>query len=275
MKLQRLVISFIVACILPCVSAQWQDRPDPVTPRTRDGKANLTAPAPRINGKPDLSGVWQSQRPTFAELSKGPGDDPLKVQVDRLDVSNYWASVFWGMKAADEPLTPAGAAVFKQHGKEHEPSAHCLPAGVPGSMLIYASKMIQTPKELIVMLETGDPARQIYLDGRSLPKDPETRWMGYSVGAWQGDTLTVRTAGFKEASWLDASGHPRSESMVITERFRRRDFGHIDLEVGFEDPKYYTRPFSFKTTLSLLPNTDILEYVCGENEKDLGHLSQH
>ena len=119
--------------------------------------------------------------------------------------------------------------------------------------------------------ETPDPPRQIYLDGRALPKDPDPTWLGSSVGKWEGDTLVVQTTGFKEEGWLDNAGHPRSESMLITERFRRRDFGHIDLEIRYEDPKYYTRPFTNKTTLHLIPDSDIIEYVCTENEKDKEH----
>ena len=120
----------------------------------------------------------------------------------------------------------------------------------------------------------NDPPRQIYTDGRSLPKDPQPAWMGYSVGNWQGDTLVVETIGFNDASWLDAFGHPRSESMRIHERYRRRDFGHMDLELTLEDPKYYTRPYTFKTELNLIPDSDVLEFVCSENEKDRTHVEK-
>jgi hypothetical protein len=118
---------------------------------------------------------------------------------------------------------------------------------------------------------TGPAPRQIYLDGRSLPKDPDPTWLGSSVGNWEGDTLVVQTTGFKEQGWLDNAGHPRSQSMLVTERYYRRDFGHIDLEIRYEDPKYYTRPFSNKITLHLIPDSDIIEYVCNENEKDIEH----
>jgi hypothetical protein len=118
-----------------------------------------------------------------------------------------------------------------------------------------------------VMPGSDDPPRQIYTDGRSLPKDPDPNWTGYSVGRWQGDTLVVETVGITTRAVLDAAGHPRSEGMRITERYRRRDFGHIDFEISFDDPKYYTRPFGFETTLLLQPDTDVLEYVCTENQK--------
>ena len=137
---------------------------------------------------------------------------------------------------------------------------------------IYAFKMIQAPREIVLLSETGDPARQIYTDGRPLPKDPDPSWMGYSVGKWEGDTLVVETVGFTERAWLDGFGHPRSESMRITERYRRRDFGHMDLDISFDDPKYYTRTFTMKESLRLIPDSDTIEYVCGENEKDRAHL---
>jgi hypothetical protein len=140
--------------------------------------------------------------------------------------------------------------------------------------VFYPFKTIQTPGEIVVLFGEGDPPRQIYTDGRSLPADPQPSWMGYSVGKWEGDTLAVETNGFTDASWLDGSGHPRSEQMRIRELYRRRDVGHMDLEITFEDPKYYTRPFTIKTALDLIPDSDILEFVCAENEKDRGHMGK-
>ena len=119
-----------------------------------------------------------------------------------------------------------------------------------------------------------NPPRQIYTDGRPLPKDPDPTWMGYSVARWNGDTLVVDTIGLNDQAWLDGFGHPRSESMHITERYRRRDFGHMDLEITFDDPKYYTRPFSIKIVLNLIPDSDLLEYVCNENERDRAHIGK-
>ena len=125
-----------------------------------------------------------------------------------------------------------------------------------------------------MLSESADPPRQIHTDGRPLPTDPDPTWMGYSVGHWEGDTLVVETNGLNDRAWLDAFGHPRSESMRITERYRRRDFGHMDLEITFNDPKYYTRPFTMKTGLRFMPDSDLLEYVCAENEKDRIHLGK-
>ena len=255
------------------VHAQWVDHPDPSTPRTKDGKPNLTAAAPRLNGKPDLTGVWQAERAPLSEYIKVLGQEVVDLQVDIQLASVQTGSVFWGVKPEDEPLTPEGAAVLKQHlSLIGPPVTHCLPVGMPGVIVIYAFKIVQSPREIVILPEHVDPPRQIYLDGRSLPKNPDPTWNGYSVGKWQGDTLVVETIGFNDKPWLDYFGNPRSEQMHMTERYRRRDFGHIDYEITFEDPKYYTRPFGFKTVLNLLPDTDVLEYVCAENERDNAHL---
>ena len=269
----KLIAVLLAAAALP-LAAQWLNYPDARTPRTKDGKPDLTAPAPRLNRKPDLSGVWQSDRTPLSEYARVLGDDTGKVQVDLNDITNLTMDVFWGLKPNERPLRPEAVAVLKGRARLTSPSTRCLPAGVPAALFVYAFKIIQTPREILFLLGEGDPPRQIYTDGRSLPQDPQPAWMGYSVGNWKGDELVVETIGFTEESWLDLRGHPRSESMRIRERYRRRDFGHMDLEVTFEDPKYYTRPFTIKTGLNLMPDSDALEFVCGENEKDRAHMSK-
>jgi len=271
----KLAWVIVLAGLLTPVHAQWL-HPDPAAPRAPDGKPILTAPAPRINGKPDLSGVWEAERPSpDATRSFTGGATPaVNLQIDQQDVSDIHRNVFFGMKREDEPLKLEAIAILSKRRNEQPPQVRCLPQGVPGLMMVYAFKMIQTPSELIVIGESQEPPRQIYLDGRDLPKDPDPSWMGYSTGTWEGDTLVVQTTGFNEEGWLDNVGHPRGQSMLITERFHRRDFGHIDLEIRYDDPKYYTRPFTNKTTLNLIPDSDIIEFVCTENEKDLQHLGQ-
>lgn len=260
----------VIAATLP-LAAQWLAYKDPRIPRTKDGRPNLTAPAPRVNGKPDLSGVWQAERTPASELTRVMGKDAAAVQVDLTDVTKYMINVFWDVQPGQEPLRPAAAPVMKQRGGMDFVTARCWPGGVPASQLIEPFKIIQAPREIAIISGIGDPTRQIYLDGRSLPQDPEPTWMGYSAGKWQGDELIVETTGITEKSWLDAFGHPRSPSMRIRETYRRRDVGHMELEVTFDDAVYYTRPFSIKTELLLLPDMDVLEYVCTDNEKDLSH----
>ncbi len=258
------------------LSAQWLNNSDPRTPRMKEGRIDLTSPPPRMNGKPDLSGVWQAERNPMSEFTRVLGDGVEKLQIDLNDVSRHFLNVFWGVKPEEEPLRPEGASILKQRlqAPVDRPMTHCLPIGVPAVTFVYAFKLVQAPNEIVMLSETADPPRQIYTDGRSFPKDLQPSWMGYSAGRWEGDTLVVESTGFTERSWLDAFGHPRSESMHITERYRRRDFGHIDLEVSFEDPKYYTRPFKLKAGLTLIPDSDVLEFVCEENEKDLVHMGK-
>ena len=255
-------------------SAQWAKYPDPSTPRTRDGKPNLTAPAPRVNGRPDLSGVWQAQREAVSAYEGVIGAAGAQLQVDLLDTTPSFINLFAGLKPEDEPLTQPGKAALAKNRAGVSPFLRCLPSGLPASLLVFAFKMIQTPREIVMLTEAGDPARQIYIDGRKLPADPDPTWVGTSVGEWNGDTLVVRTSGFKEQAWLDGSGHPRTESTVVTERYHRRDFGHIDLEVTVEEPKYYTRAIAVSSTLNLLPDTDVFETVCAENEKDTAHIKR-
>jgi hypothetical protein len=244
------------------------------TPRTKDGKPNLAAPAPKMNGKPDLSGVWQAERTPVSEFTRVFGKDIPNLQVDLNDITKEAYNVFWGMKPEEEPLRPEGAAIVKERRGKSDPLTYCLPAGIPEALFITNFKIVQAPQEMVMVLESGDPARQIHLDGRDLPKDPVPSWLGSSTGHWQGDTLIIETTGFTETSWLDSMGHPRSEGMVIREAYHRRDFGRMDLELTFEDTKYYTRPFSFKTQLTLIPDTDVFEYVCNENEQDLRHTKK-
>jgi hypothetical protein len=255
------------------LAAQWTGYRDPQTPR-RNGQPDLTAPAPRANGKPDLSGVWHAEPTPLSEINQVLGKDFANVQVDINDVGKYYINVFWGLKPDQEPLRPEAKVVLKQRENEESPTARCLPAGVPGGTFIYAVKMVQTPREIVMLPESGDPPRQIYLDGRSLPAIAQPSWSGYSTAKWQGDTLVVETTGFTEDSWLDGFGHPRSETMRITETYRRRNFGHLDLEVTINDPKYYTRQFGFKTQLNLVPDGDVLDYICAENEKDRAHIAR-
>jgi hypothetical protein len=262
----------LLALTLP-LAAQWTSYHDPRTPR-KNGQPNLTAPAPRVNGKPDLSGVWHAERSPVSEITGALGTEFANQQVDINDVGKYYINVFWGLKPDEQPLRPEAKAIMKQRGNVEPPTARCLPAGVPGGLFIYAFKMIQTPREIVMLPESGDPPRQIYLDGRSLPVNPQPSWSGYSVAKWQGDTLVVQTTGFNEDSWLDAFGHPRSETMRITESYHRRDFGHTDLEVSIEDPKYYTRQFGFKTQLDLISDADVIEFICAENERDQAHTAR-
>jgi hypothetical protein len=155
------------------------------------------------------------------------------------------------------------------------PTTQCQPGGVPfAGLLPFPNKFIQTPGVIVILLEADAAVRQIFTDGRKHTADPQPSWMGYSIGRWEGDSLVVDTVGFNDKSWLDGAGHPHSEALTVQERYRRRDFGHMDVQVRLDDPKMYTRPFSIQYTLDLVPDSEIGEYGCAENEKDRSHLGK-
>lgn len=275
MKLRNVWIWVVVAAAPMCGYAQWLNYPAPGTPRTGDGKADLSAPAPRAsNGKPDLSGVWQAEAAPFEELAKllpggvnGLGEDAP---------SRYFLNMLADFKPSDAPIRPAAAALFQKHAQafgKDSPGTNCLPAGVPlADLLPSPYKLIQTPGTIVMLYEAETTFRQIYTDGRKQLEDPQPSWMGYSVGKWEGDTLVVDAVGFNDRGWLDAFGHTHSDAMHVTERFHRRDFGHMEVQITIDDSKTYTRPFTVKFNQVLLPDTDLIESFCSEDEKDLPHL---
>jgi hypothetical protein len=247
-----LVASLLAAVAGPPASAQYLKHPDPRTPRTADGKPNLIAPAPRTaNGKIDLGGLWHNPDGRYlTNLAKRAG---LTL-----------------------PFTPWGAALFKERtdnlGRDR-PAGQCLPHSIPNAMLVpdYPWKIVQTPEEIVVLYENFTEYRQIFTDGRGFPAHLEPSWFGTSIGHWDGDVMVVETAGLNDKAWLDDGGNPRSEQMRTTEKFRRKDFGHMDIEFTFNDPKAYTAPWSVTVAFALMPDTDIIENIC-ENEKDAVHI---
>jgi len=235
--------------------AQWVNYPTAGIPRGPDGKPNLSAAAPRsADGKPDLSGVWQPEgQQYFFDLATGlkPGEVSLQS----------WA------------LTLQQERVKNNH--EDDPLSLCLPHGVPrvNTNGLFPFKIIQTPGLVVVLYEQLNLFRQIFMDGRRLAKDPNPTWLGYSTGRWDGDTLVVETSGFNDKTWLDTNmGRPASDALHVTERFRRRDFGNLELQATIDDPKAYTKPWTTTVQhMHLQLGTDIIEFVCNENEKDIPH----
>ena len=274
----------MLAGVFVCAQAQWLNYPAPGTPRTRDGKANLSAPSPRaFHGKPDLSGVWQIESPPAGEIERLVGPvvgaalrDAAVEADDPREFSKYFFNILADFKPEDTPMRSQTAERLRQRrsqGPIINTESHCLPMGIPRASLITAPfKIIQAPSETVIIYEADNTHRQVHTDGRKLPVDPEPSWLGYSVGRWEAGILVVETAGLNDKALLDAFGHPRSESTNMIERFRRRDFGHMEIEITIDDPANYTRPFTIKFNCRLLPDTDILESFCNENEKDLRHL---
>jgi len=265
------------AVLTSSVFAQWLGYPTPGTPRTRDGKPNLSARAPRAaNGKPDLSGVWHVEPTPLAEMKQlfGANIDALNVPGMEIDtISKYALNILQDFKPEEAPMR-AQTAEFLRHTAGYV--GGCTPIGIPLTYLVSEpDEIVQTPGQIVMLFESDGSHRQIHTDGRPLPKDPSPSWLGYSVGKWEGDTLVVETTGFNGQTVLDLIGHPHSESMRVVERYHRRDFGHMDVEVTIDDPKMYTKPFGIKLTQRLLADSDILETVCNENEKDLNHISRN
>ncbi|HEV2201585.1 MAG TPA: hypothetical protein VGR73_17330 [Bryobacteraceae bacterium] len=260
--------------------AQWLNYRAAGTPATPDGKVNLSAPAPRApDGKPDLTGVWHLQT-TRQEASltgvESSVEEPGPSLAPAPGGGSYTNNIFRDMPPADVPETPAGAKLRAERmksGTRPNPSVFCLPMGIPvNNFVIEVVKFIQAPKEIVVIHEVDGSYRQIYTDGRPLPKDMSPSWLGYSTAHWDGDTLVVETEGFNDRTWLDMIGHSHSEALRLTERYRRRDYGHMDVEMTFNDPVMYARPFTIRFTHALIPDSDILEAYCNENEKDRAHI---
>jgi hypothetical protein len=252
MLLRVLGCAGILLLIASPASAQWAKPRDPSVPRTRDGRPNLTAPTPRTaDGKPDLSGMWLSNIKYNFDLAAD-----LKEGV---------------------PMTPWAKALYDERTKNFsrdDPENYCLPDGVPRYWAAGGtpSRIIQTTGMIVILHEIKTMFRQIYMDGRTLQPDAPPAWLGYSTGKWEGDVLVVRTAGFNDKTWLDDNGHPHSESLVVTERFRRPDFGHLFIDITIEDPIAYTHPWTVTEDFRLDADGDLLEYVCNENERDLRHI---
>jgi len=233
--------------------AQWPSPKAPGIPRTHDGKSDLATKAPRTaDGRPDLSGLWA------------------------LPDESYWHDISVNLGPEGVPLQPWAAALYRERrdneGKDN-PIARCMPAGVPTIDNIPTPfKLIQTPASIAILYEYNMEYRQIFTYGRRLPNDPNPNWLGYSVGRWDGDTLVVETAGLKDNTWLDLFGHPATDALRVTERFQRRDFGHMDLEITMTDAKAYTKPWRIELHPHLLPDNELLEWICLEGNRGMEHM---
>jgi hypothetical protein len=285
MRRWRLSVLFVLlsAFLTTGAHAQWLNFREPGTPRLPNGQANLAAPAPRgADGKPDLSGVWMHELTPVAEMRRlfGPGvDAAAKVDVPGMEIGTqhkYAYDVLLDFTPEESPMRPETEDLM-EHAAKRNPADVCMEhVGIPlADLLSEPIKIVQAPRMTIVMYEVDNFHRQIYADGRTLPKEFDfPAFHGYSAGHWERDVFVVETAGFNNKTVLDILGHPHSDALRITERFHRRDFGHLDYEATFDDPKMYTKPFTIKVPHNLLPDSDIFESYCDENEKDRAHLQK-
>jgi hypothetical protein len=257
--------------------AQWPSYNTP-GPRTKDGKIDFAGPAPRTpEGKPDFSGLWE---PAHVKGAKGPGAEglngsaPLPFAIptspDDPPVAQFF-NIGAGFKDGLLPFTPWGAQVRAQrkgNNNKDNPDALCLPLGLTQlHMHPQPRKILQTPRAIVILYEANGNVRQILTDGRPLPNnDPSSWWYGYSVGHWDGDTLVIETTGFRDDVWLDVEGSPLTSSGKMTERWRRPKFGLMQIDITIEDPKAYTKPFTVRVNHQLMPDTELMEFVCEERD---------
>lgn len=262
----RLLCAAMVACLaVPATgAAQWLEYPTRGVPRTADGKPDLSAPAPRTSdGKPDLSGMWGWE--TRANCGAHCND----LQISR-EFINIAATLKGGL-----PYKPGVAEEVKRRtaAQNEDPNARCMPRGAPRIWTDdYYKRLFQVSDRVIILTERNMQYRQIFTDGRRLPDDQNPTWNGYSTAAWDGDTLVVHTSGFKDDLWLDASGNPLTGTGKLTERIRRPSFGTLEVEMTIDDPTSYTAPWAVTLRQPLVLDSELLDYYCLENEKDLVHM---
>jgi hypothetical protein len=251
----------VAALITTSVESQWLNHPTPGIPRTGDGKPDLSAPAPRTaDGKPDLSGLWATPCVTCS------ADQRLFFDLAK------------ELPPSDVRMTPWAAAIQQQRQRRQhvdDPFGYCLPPGMPRIYFVVGTFRIVSSPTITAFLHetaTGLMFRQVFTDGRSLPEVTEPTWLGYSVGRWEGDTFVIDTSGFRDRGWLDTEiGRPHSDALRVTERLRRRDFGHIDLAIEIDDPKAFLKPWTVTTTLTFQADTEILEAFCDNHDKTMEH----
>jgi hypothetical protein len=249
------------------VAAQWIDYPTPGVPKNADGSPNLNAPAPRTpDGKPDLSGIWRPDRNQVCPPDGCPDNQ----------MSEQFLDLGWGVTGG-LPYQPWAAALVKDRASRaggDDPTSACLPAGIVRLHTFPSfNKILQAPGLLVILNEREDTYRQIFTDGRPLPRDPLPTWKGYSVGRWEGDTLVVESNGFPDDKiWLDRKGSPLTGAATITERFRRVSYGRMQVDVTINDPKAYTAPFTVTLNEYIALNSELLDFVCLENNTDQQHI---
>ena len=246
------------------VGAQWVDYPTANVPRNADGTPNLKAPAPRTSdGKPDLSGLWFSAE-LLPECSEKDCIPQMGLPADQVNIGRTLKD---GL-----PYQPWAAKLVAEraaNGSKDDPHSFCLPPNFPRAYsLPQYIKIAQMPKLTIVLHEFNASYRQIFTDGRPLPKDPLPAWNGYSVGHWERDTLVVESSGFRDDLWLDLSGSPMTSAAHVVERIKRPNFGSLEIEVTVNDPKAYTKPWTVTLHQNIVLDTELIEETCLENERD-------
>jgi hypothetical protein len=258
-------IAVLLAALSSAISAQWPEYPSGTVPKNAKGEPNMDAPAPRTaDGKPDFSGLWRGA-PTGGRGNPAPvappGTPPLAL------FANIGRGYPGGL-----PIQPWAAELLKKRmadNSKDNPEAFCLPMGLMQFHTQgFPRKFIQTPKLMVILYEASSGIRQIFTDGRKLPdNDPQPWFYGYSVGRWEGDTLVVETSGFRDDGWLDINGTPMTDKAKMTERFRRVSYGRMEIDITVDDPKAYTKPWTVRHNQVLMPDQELIEFICEENQR--------
>jgi hypothetical protein len=275
MRRVRLGFVFIAIVALPALGfAQWLRYPTADVPKKSDGTPDLTAPTPRLpDGRPDFSGLWHAANPNrcvpgtsrFIECGVEIGGSPLGGNLGR--------NLPGGLPYRPEAAKLAQAR--RADDSRDDPHVRCLPDNPPRAWTLpHLTKAIHTPKLLVLLYEVNAMYRQIFIDGRPLPEDRNPTWNGYSTARWDGDTLVVTTAGFRDDTWIDTGGSPMSDGATMTERIRRPHFGRLEIELTIEDSKNYTKPFTVTLTQNIELDTDLIDEFCLENEKSYERMQR-
>ncbi len=300
-RLSAALIAAALATLATQASAQWPEYPTQNVPKNADGTRNLKGPTPRTaDGHPDLTGSWEIY---FNSIAAAPPPGQASPSRSQQDTSGGGAENQLGLTPSTPPVDPESAAARNvlRYRREHpgraavpawargacaskrmadnqkdNPDAHCLPMGF---MQLHGHpqprKIVQTPKLIVIMYEGNQGLRQIFLDGRPLPKvdeDLQPWWYGYSVGHWEGDTLVVESVGFRDDGWLDVFGSPLTDKGKLIERWRRPDYGHMEIDVTVDDPKAYTKPFTVRVSHQIMLDQELIEFICNENERSSQHF---
>ncbi|HEY1239562.1 MAG TPA: hypothetical protein VGF16_03350 [Bryobacteraceae bacterium] len=266
---QTVVAAGLLAAVPGTTSAQW--------PPYQSRRPDLESPAPKAaDGHPDFSGIWRFVDSPAARQGPPP---PRGVGTIGIGLRAPGLNQFFDIGSTlpnGLPFQPWAADLRKRRAADNNkdnPDAHCLPLGL---MQLHTHpeprKIIQAPGVIVILYEANGGIRQIFTDGRPLPRNPQPWWYGYSTAKWDGDTLVVQTNGFRDDVWLDVEGSPLTEAAMMTERFRRPNFGNVQIEITVDDPKAYTKPWTVTVNHRLMPDTELIEFVCNENERDVPHM---
>jgi hypothetical protein len=259
MTLRLGVALWLIVAAAATGSAQWLNHRDPSLPRTADGQPDLKAPPPRFaDGRIDLSGVWMPDpktTPGAAPVGQTSGEDPV-IRLRTEDGTPY-------------PLLPAAEAEYKErlHRGDHGPSSRCMPHTIVDAYLVPEPiKIVHAIGLTMLLQEEYQHFRQIFTDGRAFPADMQPAWYGYSVGRWEQDDFVIETRGLNTQGWLDLTPLTHTESLQLTERFRRPNVGTLQVQATVNDPSKFSRVWRTQTiSFRLVPDADLLEYLCDNN----------